>query len=222
VRVLAIETSSRRGSVAIAERGICIAVRSHAELKAHAERMLPFVEALLGEAGWPRSSLERIAVGVGPGSFTGVRVGMALGLGIGLGLGIPVVGVPSLAAMAGAVPATHPGTRWAVLDARRGEVFLAAYAENGSIIAAPFAVPVTGASAAIDRLTPEGPRVVVGEAARELGILGFASDDSDLPHARAVARIGAGVDPAFPLEPIYVRDAGADPQELPPSPLDAS
>ncbi|MEB2323652.1 MAG: tRNA (adenosine(37)-N6)-threonylcarbamoyltransferase complex dimerization subunit type 1 TsaB, partial [Sorangiineae bacterium] len=124
MRVLGIETSAAaRGTVALAEGGVRLAEASHEVRSAHAELMLPLIARLLAEAGWARGSLDRLAVGVGPGSFTGVRVGIALAQGIALGLGVPVVGVPSLAAMARAAPPHVSGLRVPLLDARRGEVF---------------------------------------------------------------------------------------------------
>jgi len=92
VRVLAIETSTRRGSVALVralvgavsgasvdrERSELLHELSHVQLNAHAETLLPLVDRLLLEAGAARSSVDRLAVGVGPGSFTGLRVGIAL------------------------------------------------------------------------------------------------------------------------------------------------
>ena len=104
MRCLGIETSTRQGSVALVEHDQVVSVRLHQELNRHGERMLPLVEQLLSEAGWPLSSLDRIGVGIGPGSFTGLRIGVALAQGIGLGLACPVVGVGSLHAMAFAAP----------------------------------------------------------------------------------------------------------------------
>src|SRR5688572_6886733 len=105
VRVLAIETSGPRGSVALLEDERLIIELEHDQPNAHAERILPLVERALASAGFDRTSLDRLAVGVGPGSFTGLRVGIALAEGLALGLGIPIVGVPSLRAMAAAAPA---------------------------------------------------------------------------------------------------------------------
>ena len=85
-RVLGIETSSRRGTVALVEDGQVVASLGHDVPNGHAERMLGLVDQALAEAGWAKASLDRIAVGVGPGSFTGIRVGIALAQGLALGL----------------------------------------------------------------------------------------------------------------------------------------
>src|SRR5687768_454757 len=126
VRVLAIETSSPRGSVALLDDDRLVVELEHDQPNAHAERILPLVERALEAAGFDRTSLDRVAVGIGPGSFTGLRVGIALAEGLALGLDIPIIGVASLRAMAAAVPAAEARIRIPVLDARRDEVFVAA------------------------------------------------------------------------------------------------
>jgi tRNA threonylcarbamoyladenosine biosynthesis protein TsaB len=218
VRVLGIETSSRRGSVALLEGERAVKSLAHEEPNSHAERLLPLLEQLLSEAGWSKSSLDRIAVGRGPGSFVGLRVGIALAEGLGLGLGRPVVGVPSLAAMLGAVSETTTATRVAVTDARRSEFFVYAARPDGSVVLEVQAIPRASASAALAGL---GEVVLVGEAASELpGFRVLRGAELDLPHALLVARLAFG-QPASrgPVLPLYVRGAGATTPNLPPSPF---
>jgi tRNA threonylcarbamoyladenosine biosynthesis protein TsaB len=221
VRVLGIETSTRRGSVAVFDGDKVTGALAHEEPNAHAERLLSLIELLLGELGHTRSSLDRIAVGVGPGSFTGLRVGIALAQGIALGLDRPLVGLGSLAALAHAAPAGEARVRVPVLDARRGELFIGAYAPDGRELLAPTAVPVAE-TAGFLRASLADQVVLIGEAARLVGS-GFdvlAGGELDLPHASTVARVGATLDPATASsEPVYVRGPGATPQNLPPSPL---
>lgn len=103
----------------------------------HATRLLPMAHELLVAAGVPWSAVERIAVGVGPGTFTGLRVGVATARGLAQSLCAELVGVSSLQALAAAALAAESqqaGERVAVLaviDARRGEVFAAAYTGFG-------------------------------------------------------------------------------------------
>jgi tRNA threonylcarbamoyladenosine biosynthesis protein TsaB len=222
MRVIGIETSSRRGSVALVEEGRPVLFGSHEQLNAHAEAILPIVHRLMAEAGWPRTSLDRVAVGIGPGSFTGLRVGIALAQGIALGLGIPVVGVGSLQAMAAAVPVRDTRSRCPLLDARRNEVFAALYASEGAELAAPVALPRAGLRDALDRVCPRAQRLVLGEICAELDLLDepLRGAQTDLPHAIWTAVLGATLPPPEAVEPLYVRDAGATTPSLPPSPFE--
>jgi len=213
MRVLGIETSARRGSVSLIEQGRVVIALSHEELNAHAERLLPLLDQALTQAGWSRTTLDRVAVGVGPGSFTGLRVGIALGQGIAVGLGIPLVGVGSLRAMAAAVPSERPGSRWALLDARRGEVFVAAYDQAGGELLAPCAIAPAELEPTLSRASAPEPRLLLGEVLDVLGgTLGtrVQSLETDLPHASAVGRLGEQAEASHTgVEPLYVRDAGA-------------
>ncbi len=226
VRVLGIETSTRRGSAALVEDGRLVAHRSHEQPNAHAERLLPLVSELLRESGWSPATLDRLAVGVGPGSFTGVRVGMALAQGIALGLAVPVVGVPSLAAMAMAVPQAIPGRRLACLDARRGAIFVAVYSPEARAASEPLVMPRERFAPLLADLLGEGPLVVLGEVVSELGIdaasgragagepgsgpVRYVASDADLPDARWVAMLALATEPS-PLgpQPLYVREPDA-------------
>jgi tRNA threonylcarbamoyladenosine biosynthesis protein TsaB len=222
VRILAIETSSPRGSVALVESGAIVRASDHELASEHAERILPLIEQLLSEAGWSRTSLDRIAAGVGPGSFTGLRVGMALADGIAIGLGIAAVGVGSLRAMTHAVPPEQPGARAALLDARRNELFVGAYDASGVELVAPCVLPRDRALAFLGRVL--GEFVLVGRVVAELATGGrqwVQSPLAELPHAGCVGLIAAELDPdTATLEPIYVRGPNATLPQLPPSPLD--
>jgi tRNA threonylcarbamoyladenosine biosynthesis protein TsaB len=142
----------------------------------HATRLLAMADELLSREGLGWSALDRIAVGVGPGTFTGLRVGVATARGLAQSLGVELVGVSSLRALAEG--AAHAGVGdeaaaaagggagkgvLAVLDARRGEAFAAAY-------------PIAGRASAVEEeivapraLTPEGLGSVVEQAEARLG-----------------------------------------------------
>lgn len=215
---LGIETSSRRGSVALVNDGILLARAEHEQPNAHAEHLRPLLEGVLTQAGLDKHAIERVAVGIGPGSFTGLRVGIAFAQGIALGLGIPCVGVGSLAAMAAGLPTAEAGTRVTLLDARRDEVFVAAYAADGSEVWAP--VAIARSEVAKHLAATAQPHLVLGEVGASLGLEVHRSALTDLPDAHAVAELGAKLDPAkSAAEPEYIRDAGATPQALPPSPF---
>ncbi len=219
MRILAVETSSRRGSVALLEDQRLVASLEHEQPNSHAERLLPMVEQLLAEAGWPKSSLDRLGVGVGPGSFTGLRVGIALAEGLSVGLDRPLIGVGSLWAMAFGALAERPGTCCALLDARRDELFAAVYGAQHQELCAPLALPTQDLSAFLDKYQVS---TLVGEVADGLehGRALLRGRALDLPHARWVAALTAELDEAlFPPEPQYVRGIGATLPNLPESAL---
>lgn len=212
MRVLGIETSTSLASAALVENGEVLRSLSHARPKQSAEQLLPMIAELFAQQGWSPSALERIGVSVGPGSFTGLRVGIACAQGLALGLGVPLVGITSLRAMARAVPDTLPGARCALLDARRGEVFVAAHepGPRAAELLAPRALPTAGA---LDRLRAElGPTIVwIGSGLELVGAEpSFRSADSLEPSATRVGQLAEVLDPAeYPPLPVYVRDAGA-------------
>jgi len=215
VRILAVETSSRRGSVALLDGEQLIGSLEHEQPNSHAERLLPLVERLLSEAGWPKSSLDRLGVGVGPGSFTGLRVGIALAEGLSVGLDRPLIGGGSLWAMAFGALTESRGPCCALLDARRSELFAAVYNRENVELAAPAAIPIQDLPAF---LAANAVRSVVGEVAHGLthGRLQISGPTLDLPHARWVGALTRELDESrFPPEPQYVRGIGATLPNLP-------
>jgi len=212
VRTLGIETSTSQTSVALLESGQLVLARAHLRPKQSAERLLPLIAELLAEAGWPRASLDRIGVSVGPGSFTGLRVGMACAQGLSLGLGIPLLGVTSLQAMARAVPEAIPGLRCAILDARRGEVFAAAHQPGPRAVQAlaPEALPAAGAQALLSEKLA-APIVWVGSGLSLLNLpASFSSPETEEPGAGAVGLLAEELEPGEgPPLPVYIRDVGA-------------
>ncbi len=250
LRLLALETSSVRGSVALLEttrwgasppalgepgraaRPSVVAYLRHEQLNQHAERMLPLVEAALSGAGWARSDLDLIAVGVGPGSFTGVRVAVSLAQGLMMGLGVPGVGVGSLRAVAAGLDSSaqwerghppDPRVRIVVRDARREEYFLSAYDPDGTERIAPHSIPQEHASGiildAVHRASiPDGDYVVLGTTLA--GLPCEVAEETVEPDARCVGRVAAGLDPRLhPVLPEYVRGPGVVRPVLPPSPF---
>ncbi len=124
--VLGIETSTTQGGVAIinGDRVLCECVLN-VEIT-HSERLLPAIDRALADARISLESLGGIAVAIGPGSFTGLRIGLSTVKGLAYATGLPVVGVPTLEALAWNLPAA----RWqvcTVLDARKQEVYAALF-----------------------------------------------------------------------------------------------
>lgn len=118
------DTSGVTGSVAVVRSGAVIATREHGVSNAHGESLLALVDATLAEARVTRAEVDRWAVGLGPGSFTGVRVAVATAAGIALASGVEVCGVPSLEALAWVAAQLEAGPVVALADALRGELFV--------------------------------------------------------------------------------------------------
>ena len=133
----------------------------------HATRLLAMADGLLAGAGVGWAEVGRIAVGVGPGTFTGLRVGVATARGLAQSLGCGLLGVSSLGALAGpALAEGRPGGVLAVIDARRGEVFLAAHGPAGEQLLAPCALAPGLLGEALAAIGPEGgPWRAVGDGA---------------------------------------------------------
>jgi tRNA threonylcarbamoyladenosine biosynthesis protein TsaB len=212
MRVLGIDTSTRRASVALWENGVAVAHVKAEQPMQHAERTFVLIDEAFRSAGWPKGSLDLLACGVGPGSFTGVRVAIATAKGIAMGLDRPIVAVGSLEAMARAFRSDAEVTV-CMLDAKKGEVFLAAYAPDGSAVLDPMHLAVAKVAREIARF--EGKKaVVVGEVAADIDVGAIAvhrSPETDLPDAAAIAEIGAerlanlGPSGLHELEPMYLR-----------------
>jgi tRNA threonylcarbamoyladenosine biosynthesis protein TsaB len=174
--------------------------------------------AVAAAGGW--DEVDRIAVGLGPGSFTGLRVGAATARALGLSRGLPASGVCTLDALGRALcEATGGSHRLAVIDARRGEVFAALYASGGERLWDPL-VSAPGALAERVAELPQPP-LAAGSGAvrfhRQLASQGVEiPDDADPVHrvaARHICALGAaganGVD-AGPPTPIYMRPPDAE------------
>jgi tRNA threonylcarbamoyladenosine biosynthesis protein TsaB len=187
----------------------------------HAARLLPLVEAALAEAGVAWEELDRLAVGVGPGGFTGLRIGIATVRALAQARGLPVVPVGSLDALAegaGAGAGAGAGTVAAVIDARRGEVYAAAWGGGGRLLA-PLALAPADLARRLAAL--DGPVRAVGDGAvrfrTELSTAGVAvpADGSPVHRigAEALCRLGAAGEPADRdrLLPDYRREPDATP-----------
>ena len=172
-------------------------LRDEAMEKGQAERLMPLLEELLAEAGLGWRDLKALAVGTGPGNFTGVRIAVSAARGLALGLGIPAVGVTRLEALTHGLP--RPVT--VIEDARRGEVYVQTFtsdapgpAEIAEAAAVITTTPATGSAAGPQALPPA------------------------MPLSEAIARIGAAraATPQPRPAPFYLRGADAAPPSDPP------
>ena len=189
----------------------------------HAARLLELAEAALEAAGTDWDGVDRLAVGLGPGGFTGLRIGIATARALAQGRGLELVGVGSLAALAaGAAEAAGGAPVLAVLDARRGEAFAAAHAPDGTERLAPAALAPDALAAVAARLAAEGAGLLAaGDGAvrfrQQLERAGAAvpADGSPVHRLSAVqvCRLGAAGRPADrdALVPHYVREPDAKP-----------
>src|ERR671919_783460 len=124
--VLGIETSTAVSSVALGTEQGTVGAAQVSRGKGHAEFLVPAIRYIAGEADVQMRSVAGVAVGIGPGLFTGMRVGVATAKSIAQALRVPIVGIPSLDLLAYGVRYT-PRLICAAVDARRGEVFTAFY-----------------------------------------------------------------------------------------------
>jgi tRNA threonylcarbamoyladenosine biosynthesis protein TsaB len=198
---LGLDTCLSSCSVAILEDG---EVRAHAReimARGHQERLAPMAREVMAEAGLAFDRLDRIAVTVGPGSFTGLRVGVAFAKGLALALGKPAVGVGALEALA----AEAEGLVFPAIDARRSQLYLQAF-EDGRALMAPDALTSGDAAARIAELSQGRPFTLVGSGAAMLADISAAARivPAEGADARAVARLAAARAPG-PLKPLYLR-----------------
>ncbi|HTJ85365.1 MAG TPA: tRNA (adenosine(37)-N6)-threonylcarbamoyltransferase complex dimerization subunit type 1 TsaB, partial [Polyangiaceae bacterium] len=181
----------------------------------HAEQLFAAIEAALATTSRSKRDLSRIACDVGPGSFTGVRVGVATAQGIAFALGIPCLGVGSLEAMAFAARGDEA---LAVLDAKKGEAFVASFDASGAQVGDAEHVALAVVTRRIEEARARGA-AIVGEIADAL-VAGSArrSEAADLPDAAAVAMLaGLETDPRRrPSAPVYVRPPDAKPMAVAP------
>ena len=132
MRIIALDASTEQCTVALGD-GASWRERVEQAGQRHSELLLPMVRELLAEEGIALAELDGFAFGAGPGSFTGLRIACGVAQGLALGTGKPIVGVPTLEAMAEAARLRYGATRvLAALDARMHEAYLAAYQHDGA------------------------------------------------------------------------------------------
>lgn len=217
MNLLAIETSTESCSVALNHNGELIS-RSEIAPRRHAELLLPMCEDVLAEAGVSRRQLDAIAVGRGPGAFTGVRLAISAAQGIALALDLPVIPISSLAALACDAP--HDGNRiLAVIDARMGEVYAGVFRPDREGLVEATATESVG-SAEMLRFSSGAPWNVIGSGWEtyadvirlRLGTSPAWAEGKRYPQATAIARLaarefaaGQSLAPELAL-PVYLRD----------------
>ena len=211
VLVLAIDTATPAITAGVveltADRLDQLSVRVVVDARQHAELLMPGVLAACADVGVKPADLAAIAVGVGPGPFTGLRVGMVTAAALGDALGLPVHGVPTLSAIAASVAADGPFV--VVSDARRREVYWSCFGGDGALSDGP---AVSAPAALVARIPELGAVAAAGPLAGVTGLPVVATDGPSPAGLVAVAApaLRAGAEPA-PLEPLYLRRPDAVP-----------
>jgi tRNA threonylcarbamoyladenosine biosynthesis protein TsaB len=217
VRILAIDTALGGCAACVmeAEQADPLAQETLVMERGHAEALLPLLDRVVSNVGGGFASLDRVAVTVGPGSYTGLRVGIAAARAIGLAARVPVVGVTTLSALLAALVADdNRRLLAAAIDAKHGHVYFQAIAPGGQSIIAPSllrardAARLMGGTAA---LVGSGAPAVAAEAA---GSDIAVQDSKPFADIGWVARLGLVADPATALpKPLYLRGPDARPQD---------
>ena len=220
MRVLAIDTALGACSSAVysTDTQSIEAYDSQLMDRGHAEALLPQVDRVMNAAGREFQDLDRIAVTIGPGSYTGLRVGIAAARAFGLAAGCPVVGVSTLSAMLAPLIAGDNRTLLATaIDAKHGHVYFQAVAPGGRLIVSPSLMSIRDAV----RMIGAGPAVLSGSGgaavAAECLIQGIDAVLADAPVAPDivwVAKLAAAADPSQALpKPLYLKGPDAKPQD---------
>lgn len=216
--ILAIDTASSAASACLLVPGEVVPIS--AEMLpmqgGQAEALMPLLDRVIARAPRGFASLTRVAVTVGPGSFTGIRIGVAAARAIALARRIPAVGVSTLSALV--APALSAGLRpplVAAIDARHGNVFVQGFGGRGETLFGPGVMRAVDAARAVGpgpvRLIGSGAALVAAAAAA-LGISTDVDAGPGTPDIAFVARLGLLADPAQALpKPLYLKAPDAKP-----------
>lgn len=226
--ILALDTGTPTASVAVCSRAAGRIFRRDEPARTHGPTVLVLVEAVLAEAGLAPTDLAAVACGRGPGSFTGLRIGLATAKGLCYALGVPLLTPSSLEGLARAVPRRGPSTVVACLDARRQEIFAAAWrfvGDEPSPLMAPMAGGPAAVAEAVRALGSDSPAILVGTGAtlyrdELVALLGsearLPEDAPQTPDAAMLADLAAEAlvrDETADLrtaEPEYIRPSDAE------------
>lgn len=210
MRVLAFDTTCAACSVAVWKDETVESVVVKQTMHGHAETLMPAIERALAEANTSYDAIDRIAVTVGPGSFTGVRVGLATARGLGVATGKPVLGLMTSAVLAQEAKTIGTSRRIAVaIDARRAELYMHHFTADGTARDEPHSLPAKDAARALGAALV----IVVGDGAEllrpHLGQNALISGPT-VPDAGVAAAMAAVLpEPHTPPQPVYVRPPDA-------------
>lgn len=226
MKLLALDTATEACSVALWLDGR-VDVDTVELAHGHASRLLPMIDARLAAHGLRLADLDAIAVGRGPGGFTGLRLGVSVAQGLAFGADLPAIGISNLAAVAQAMLARDAAVTHVLVanDARMKEVYTALYRRGDDGLAALVGTERVASPDSVTIEAPRGARIVgAGRGFRAYPQLAGrlrgqldAIDDAILPDAGAIATLAAAAvragraGPPESLQPVYLRDNVAVP-----------
>jgi len=187
--ILAFDTATDVATVAVVRGGDVLAER-----RSRAIRILHEIDSALDEAGVAREELKGIAVGTGPGSYTGLRMGLITARTLAFALGVDVAGVSTLAALAAGAPGAAP-----VLDARRGEIFVLQSGEPA--VLAPEELAVASGTTYVGDGAIRYRTLIESRG----GLVPEDESDAHVPWARHHAALATDFGAAERLAPLYLR-----------------
>lgn len=220
MKLLAIDTSSKVASAALFEEDHLVCACDLMCGLTHSQRLMPLVEDCFALAGWQPGQVDYFAVVRGPGSFTGVRIGVSAVKGMADALGKPVVGVNTLETLAASLPFAQ-GLVVPLLDARRGQVYAAAYRWDGDGMTTVIPPCAMALSEFLQNPALSGQLTFLGDGATANADILAQVENGRLapPHVRHQRAAAAGylalsrLDTAMPagdIEPLYLRDSQAE------------
>jgi len=220
--ILGIETATMTGGVALLNEQRLVSEYTLNVSTTHTARLMPAIDLILRDSSVEKQDINGIAISMGPGSFTGLRIGMATAKGLALGLDVPLLGVPTLDALARNIPfSMYPICT--VLDAKKKEVYASLFQYEDDVLVRQMPYQVMPPADLVNQIHEktiflgdalDAYRDFISENLGELAI--FAPNSQRLPRAAIVAEIGlsklkAGehLDIAS-AEPIYIRPSDAE------------
>lgn len=192
--ILGFDTATDVATSALVDDGEVLAERA-----SRAQTLLEDVDALLRQGGAQPRDLEALAVGIGPGSFTGVRIGLAAARGLALSLGLPGAGVSTLDALAAGAPGALP-----VIDAKRRELFT--LVEGERVVLAPAELDVAAGTVCVG----SGATRYRGVLEEKGAVVPPDDDERHLPRARFHVQLARDFGAVELIEPLYLRLPDAD------------
>ena len=219
MRILAIDTALGLCSAGVMDSATDMFIASESLLmdRGHAEALMPLIERVIAKVEGGFGSIDKIAVSVGPGSFTGLRVGLSAARGIALGLEVPAVGITTLTAFT--VPLIDGDERSLIvsaIDARHGHMYAQIVSGAGQVFRPPQIYAIEALIAAVKsrsvRVVGSGA-AMLARALQMEGIHPEAVNQLDGPDLGWIARLGVSANPEFaPPTPVYLKAPDAHPQ----------